>query len=417
MTGNKASNMTSRGDPAIVSAPVASARMAAARLATATTGCAAVMALMLAAGAEPGHAAPQADAAFTIGNYPVEAVAKDAVQAKEKALADGQQGALRSLLRRLVPVTAYRRLGKITPAKPAELVDGFSVRSERNSSTQYIASLDFAFQPQSIRNYLKREGLPFVDTQAPEIVVVPILRNAQGAGIDAGPWADAWKGLDLAHALAPVKIQPLKDNIHADTVKMAMADDNGGAERILAGEYQTDRVLLAIADVDPGSRRVTVVLAGQDAVGPFRLKRSWRLGSDQGYTLEFAAVVALGILEGRWKATQTPKGADATGAAYGTGSSGGGAAWSAPGGGAPSAGGQQVRVEVEFGSMAQWNDIRRQLLDTPGVEDVEIGAMSSRTAEVSLRFPGGADQLARALDRQGLAMRNMGGVWRLTSEF
>ena len=77
------------------------------------------------------HAAGSAETVFTVGNYPVEARAKDAVTAKNTALADGQQAALRSLFRRLVPVTAYRRLKAMPPVKAADFVDGVSVRSDR----------------------------------------------------------------------------------------------------------------------------------------------------------------------------------------------------------------------------------------------------------------------------------------------
>src|SRR5690606_38836510 len=84
---------------------------------------------------------------FVIGNYPVEAQAADAVKAKEHAIADGQQAAFRSLLKRIVPVTSYNRLKQIRTTPAAPLIEGFSVRSERNSSTQYIASYDFSFQP------------------------------------------------------------------------------------------------------------------------------------------------------------------------------------------------------------------------------------------------------------------------------
>lgn len=364
---------------------------------------------MVLTGSPIAHAAPTADAAFTIGNYPVEAVDKDAVRAKEKALADGQQGAFRSLLRRLVPVTAYRRLPKLQP-KPAEMVDGVSVRSERNSSTQYIANLDFAFQPQAVRNYLKREGMPFVDTQAPEVVIVPVLRNAQGAGIDAGPWADAWKGLDIGHAIAPVRVEALKEAVHADTVKMALGNDAGGAERILTGEYKSDRVVLAIADVDTAARRLHVVLVGHDAVGHFRLKRSWRLAGDQAYALEFAAVVGLGVLEGRWKATQTlAHGADTAAPAP--------APWSAPGTAMSGGSGQTVQLQAEFASLGEWNDMRRQLLDTPGVEGVEIGTMTARSADITLRFPGGGDRLAQVLSAQGLNLQSAASGWSLKTGF
>ena len=48
--------------------------------------------------------AQAAETVFTVGNYPVEARADNAVAAKTQALADGQQAAFRSLLKRLVPV-------------------------------------------------------------------------------------------------------------------------------------------------------------------------------------------------------------------------------------------------------------------------------------------------------------------------
>ena len=47
---------------------------------------------------------------YTVGNYPVDAQAANAVAAKDKALAEGQQAAFRSLLKRVVPVTDYERL-------------------------------------------------------------------------------------------------------------------------------------------------------------------------------------------------------------------------------------------------------------------------------------------------------------------
>ena len=52
-------------------------------------------------------AAQASDNVYTVANYPIEAQAENAVAAKEKALADGQQAAFRSLLKRLIPVTAY----------------------------------------------------------------------------------------------------------------------------------------------------------------------------------------------------------------------------------------------------------------------------------------------------------------------
>lgn len=342
----------------------------------------------------PAAAAPQ-DAAYTIGNYPVDATAQDAVRAKDKALADGQQAAFRSLLKRIVPVTAYQRLKRLPQVKAADLIDGVAVRSERNSSTQYIANLDFSFQPQAVRNLLRREGVPFIDAQAPKTVVVPVLRDTGGAYLADKSWTDAWSGLDLEHSVSPVALGGWTGAITPETMKAALSGDAaaGGA---LAAEFKSDRVVLAIAEIDKGAKKLNVVLTGNDAVGSFALKRSLRLHGDTGYAMELSAVIGLGVLEGRWKAVQ----ADARG---------GVATIAGPG--------ELIQLQVEFATLAQWNEMRRQLEATAGVEDVEIGTISARSADVSLRFPGGPERLADALAAQRLSLRNAGGLWSLRPSF
>jgi hypothetical protein len=81
------------------------------------------LALTLVAGAA--HCAAAAEAVFTVANYPVEARADNAATAKDRALADGQQAAFRSLLKRLVPVTAYARIRQLRDVRAGDLVVGF----------------------------------------------------------------------------------------------------------------------------------------------------------------------------------------------------------------------------------------------------------------------------------------------------
>lgn len=338
--------------------------------------------------------------AYTVGNYPVDAVAADAVAAKQKALADGQQAAFRSLLKRLVPVTAYDRLERIKQTKAAPLIEGVVVREERTSATQYIASLDFAFQPQPVRDLLRREGVPFIDTQAPEVTVIPVyLPAAAGQGPVPAPlspprgsrmWHDVWTGLDLDHALTPVKLGELKAEVTSETIGQLMQGD-GEALAGLARGYGSDLVMLAVAQPDIASKRLNVTLAGRDAVGAFVLKRSYRLALDDvAYAGELAAVVALGILEGRWKAMRLNS-VTGSGAAYGSAL-------------AP------VQMIVEFRNLQQWNQVHRQIAQVPGIEHLEIGGLSARAADVAVRYPGGAEALAGALAAQGLDVRQLGGT-------
>jgi hypothetical protein len=346
-------------------------------------------ALAAAALLRPGMPAMAAEEVFTVGNYPVEAQAVNAVAAKDKALAEGQQAALRSLLKRLVPVTSYQRLRRLQPARASDLLLGVSVRSERNSSTDYIANLDFSFQPEGVRDLLRREGLAFTEEQAPPLTVVPLWRTgAARAPQDSAAWSDVWRGLDLEHALTPVKLQALKKEVSPAAVG-ALVDGDGSAIRALVAAYGSELVLVAAAEEDGAAGRLHVTLAGRDAVGAFVLRRSYRLdAADPGYARELAAVVSLSILEGRWKAIKVR--------------AGGGAA-------AAAAGGEGLTIAVEFRGMNEWQDISRRLAATPGVEDLEVVGLSARGARVTLRYAGDAEQLSDILAQQGLVLRNAGG--------
>ena len=281
--------------------------------------CAIVWGVMGCAGglsSAPGFAAP-ADSIFTVGNYPVEARAKDAVAAKDKALADGQKAALRSLIKRLVPVTSYGRLRKLDLSAAASMVDGVQVRSERNSATEYIANLDFSFQPQAVRSLLQREGLQFVETQARTIALVPVwnaqpeannLPPAFGATLGSQGWADAWKALDLQHTLTPATLETAKLTPSAETAK-SLAD---GDPASLQSAFGAALAVAVIATPDPATKRLAVTVIGRDAVGPIFWRRTYRVdATDPVYSLELAAVVSLGVIEGRWKAVNARGGGSA----------------------------------------------------------------------------------------------------------
>ena len=346
-------------------------------------------ALVLAAGASNGAAA--GDAVFTVANYPVEARADDAVAAKDRALAEGQQAAFRSLLKRLVAVTAYARIKRLADVKAGDLVEGVKVRSERNSTTDYIASLDFSFQSKAVRDLLRREGIPFTDEQAPPLTLIPVWRAAAaGSAKDEAAWTNAWKGLDLEHALTPVKLQALKKEIAPATIE-ALAGGDGGAIRTLVAAYGSELVLLAVAEHDTATNRLNVTLSGRDAVGAFTLRRAYRIdAADPGYAKDLAAVISLGILEGRWKAVK-----------------------SRSGGGGVAAGDTDLLIAVEFRGMSEWQDISRKLGSTPGVEELEVAGLSARSARVTLRYAEGAERLADTLAQQGLSLSNAGGNWML----
>jgi uncharacterized protein DUF2066 len=339
-------------------------------------------------------AATASDKVYTVANYPIEAVAEDAVAAKQKALADGQQAAFRSLLKRLMPVMSYSRATQFASVEAAELVDSVRVRSERNSRTEYIATYDFTFRAKSIRDLLRREGIPFTDEQAPVTILIPVWQVPGGRAVppaEQAAWTNNWRGLDLENSLTPIKIEELRKDVTPATVAAVTSGDPGAA-RSLAMLFKTERVLVAAAGPDAATGRLAVTLAGTDAVGPFVLRRQYRVDAgDPGYAREFAAVVGLRTLEGRWKAVNA-RGGTATAAAGGT----------------------DLLITVEFRGMAEWQDISRKLSATPGVEELDVAGLSARGARVTLRYAEGAQRLAEELGRKGLSLRSNAGTWVLS---
>ena len=107
-----------------------------------------------------------------------------------------------------------------------------------------------------------------------------------------------------------------------------------------------------------------------------------------------AAVISLGIVEGRWKAVNA--GVATT-----------------PGGGSHSAALTPVQIWVDYRTLSQWRSIQQVLTTTPGVTDFRIGGQSARGASVALRYPGGGASLSTVLARRGLSLENQAGTWVL----
>lgn len=355
---------------------------------------------------------------YTIAKYPIEGVARNAVDAKREALANGQQRALRSLLKRLVPVTSYTRITMPSADVAAGLIDGFRVRNEQNSRTEYLAVMDFTFQPKRVQEFVASQGLVAVDRQSAPLLLLPIfserpravgddgLRGVTTAaapgvgplisGLDAtrgaAAWAKAWRSLDLDNALTPLQVS-LQGARLSEAVKAGLLAGESGAIRALSDELGVARAIIAYAEPTADGRGLTVILAGRDAVGEVFLQRRYVLDfSEPGFTFELASVVGLGILEGRWKARNAPASPALSGAAA-------------------LAGPEQLQIVVRFNSLPEWQQMRRALAEVPGVGEVNTASLSRRQAQVSVGYSGGVAQLSSQLAAQGFRFVNQGGRW------
>ena len=340
-----------------------------------------------------GLAFAQSGGLFVVSKVAVDVTAKDAVTAKQQAHSQARRSALRTVFKRLAPFSAYERLPVVAAGKIEEMLVNFSVRSEQNSATQYLATLDFEFNPDSVRRLLSGQNVPYSDIQAGRTTVLPIyLVDGKVDGTGRGPWRGAWLGLDLEHAVTPVKLVGHGTALNAEAVAAITAGDVA-AFQALSAKYKTDTLVLAIAEVAAGGPKATIKLYGLDSVGPIAMVRSERVyNGDLKSAARRAAALSLAILEGRWKITKI-----------------------VPDSGSPDAARHSVLLTVEFRSLKQWQQIKRRLGKVPGVQALEVGSLSARSADVTLRFPGGAQGLAGKLAAHKMSLSNVGGVMVLRS--
>ncbi len=115
------------------------------------------------------------------------------------------------------------------------------------------------------------------------------------------PGGEAWASLDLAHALTPIKLT-VPGASATDDVFRALAKGQSRAYGIIEGEADADRVVVALAEPIEDGAKLKVSLIGKDRVGAIRLVRTYTVqDGDLAYTAETAAIIGLGVLEGRWK--------------------------------------------------------------------------------------------------------------------
>ncbi len=330
---------------------------------------------------------------YTVAKLSVDIKAKDAVTAKGIALAQARTRALHTVFQRIAPFNSFDRLPALKPASIEDMLTGFSVRRERNSSTRYIATLDFTFQAQAVRKVLSGRGIAISDQQSERITVLPVFitkGKIDQSGRD--PWRTAWNNLDLENAIVPVRLARAGPSFTMDKLSRLIGGDVS-AFVDLREKYETRTLVLAIAEPASDAKTLTTRLFGVDQVGSVSLARNVPVykGNVKSAARE-AAEITLGVFAGRWKLIQTPRsgsGIDST-----------------PG---------EVAVVVEFSGIQEWKAIRGRLVKIPGVIDLDIKSLSARTAQLVFQFPGGASGLARAVGAHGLAMQGADNSWILRS--
>jgi hypothetical protein len=350
------------------------------------------LALLLAACAAL-PAAAQAPSVFTVRNVAVDQTAATASEAREAALLEGERKAFRQLLERLTPLAQHARLPRSTNAQIADLLENFEVQSERASSVRYIATYTFRFNPDGVRALLRRANVPFSETYARPLVVLPIFHQGDVAVLwdEPNPWLAAWRRLPPSDGLQPLVV-PLGD---LSDIGMISADQaqRGDAERIaaIAAKYSAGGAVLVEAIIERAGGRVAAQIATtrfDGGGGDQTLVESYTATADEDADalLVRAAVQTASAIEEQWKSDVALQfGQEAT-----------------------------LVTDVVFAALADWVAMRDRLAETAMIRRTEVLNLSRNRAQLELHFIGSESGLRLALAQKDLVLDRDNAGWQLS---
>jgi hypothetical protein len=344
--------------------------------------CAAAVVLGLSlAGTDVAEAQP-ADL-WTVSNVPVDGTGTSPSAAKDAALAQGRQKAWSEVFRRITPSSEWSSRPAINDADLEPMIKSFDISGEKHSSTRYLATVTFVFNPTSVRAALRKTGTAFSESTAKPVLVVPLNGSAW---VPESAWGQAWAAQARRGRLVPVAV-PVGDVQDMGALATISSAADWNIVKPLADRYGASSVMVASAGKGAGGLQVNMTLIKSDG-------RSQRSGSyaPQGGEDEVALAtraagsIADGLQED-WKRT--------TSVDYGQSST--------------------LAVAVPFSSLSEWVSVKRSLDSLKMIQLVGVEELNMSGAKLRLDYVGKVEQLQTALSQTNLYLvSDATGNWTLS---
>ena len=334
----------------------------------------------------------QTGGVFEVRGVDVDVTAASTQEARDKARVLGERTAFKTLLQRLTMRANHPRLPDFSTGDIASYVQDFEVASEKASAVRYLATLNYQFKADKIRNLLIDREIPFAETTSKPVLVLPIYQAAGAVLLwdDPNPWRDAWAARAHSFSLVPT-ILPQGDlaDIAAIGPEQAVAGDEQRLA-VISARYQTGNTMVAhgIMKMDRGrpDLEVYVTRYGSEQQEQTVVKN---FASGDNETLEQllsrAAVELTHQIEDNWKRDNLLQ--------FGNRA--------------------VIAVTIKIGGLEDWLKVRKQLAEVAVIRRTDVVILSLDEVRVNLNYIGSPGQLSLALEQADLKVHREGDGWVL----
>jgi len=294
---------------------------------------------------------------YTVRNIEVDEQAASVIEARDKAMSVARQKAARALLTKITLSDDRAAAGglPVDYALAERLSAAVDVQEETAGAGRYRGVLSVVLNPLMVRAHLDGLGVPYVDTQGPKSLIVPLANNYQTQ--------ESWRaalGTGNASALAPY--------VTASNPGYTAFSD-WSAFSTEAATVGARRGVLAELSGSGGAYRVTlstVTAAGTELLGT----------TSSSASMQGAADAAAAFMDEDWKRRSIIRGGART----------------------------TTSASVRYTSLAEWNTLRTALARSPLVSDFKITAIARDGALVTFAYAGDEPRLQNDLLQRGVSL-------------
>jgi hypothetical protein len=317
----------------------------------------------------------------------VDVTAGNAVDAREKAVLQGQRKGLRQALLMLAPSANVDQMPPLSDSQITDLVADYDVESEQTSTVRYSGKLTFRYRLDGLTALLQQNGIGAATTPSPPVLLLPVMVSG-GKNIlweDGNAWRAAWASHPPSTGLVPIML-PKGDA--ADTAAIT-ADQAASGDmtkiQALAAHYGVGDVAVAILRSDPASQALAINVVRYSIAGPsggFQDQLTPPAGSTTTPDTLYAAAIdrIADHFQQDWIAQNQVSSSIE----------------------------QRLTVDAPVNGLAQWAELRRRLASIATLHQVDVVYLMQTHAELDLVFIGDRDQLTRALAQRALILKDTG---------
>ena len=326
---------------------------------------------------------------FTIKKLSVDITSTSSMDARDKALKEGQLQAFSKLMKRLVLSEDLDYLPNMPVVETNEFLSDIAVNNERNSPIRYIANLTFRFKPKKVRQFLKANKIRFAETQSKPVLLLTVFEMAAAKSLwdEPNAWRKAFKSINLTDGLIPL-ILPKGDLKDVRIIGAEQAVE-GDIQQIreIANRYKVETVIIAFAKLittQNGQTKLVFDVTSYSSderdssiVGSFFLNDA----KPSEKSLLPVAQQILKLIEDKWKNNNLIQFERES----------------------------VLSLILPLDSLRDWVNKRKKLLSVAIIERIELILISRNQAVTNIFYLGSQEQLELALAQQDMKIVLSGG--------